>query len=131
VSHPLFTLADDRGRPYTVNQVAKDGRWGWQAHTKATREFWGWLGVEARVRAAHLEQVTIEVTPLHRDARSPQDIGACAPHVKAAIDGLVDAGLIPDDNPKHLRLLTYHPPRICGIDGMELVVYQAQEGTTP
>lgn len=124
MSHPLFTLTDDRGRPYTVNQLAKDGRWKWRAHTASTRQFWWALGLEARVRSAGLTYITIDVTPLHANARSPQDTGACAPHAKAAIDGLVDAGLIPDDNPDHLGWTRYLPPRICGIDGMELVVYE-------
>lgn len=126
MTEPLFTLVDDRGRPYTINQVAKDGRWKWRAHTATTRQFWWALGNNYHVRSIHrrhIHQVRIEATPLHKDGRSPQDIGACAPHVKAAIDGLVDAGLIPDDNPKHLTLLTFDPPRVCGIDGLELRIY--------
>ena len=130
MTEPLFTFVDDRGRPYTINQLAKDGRWTWRSHTKDTREHFGWLGVQAKVRAARLDRVTIDVVPLHANGRSPQDIAACAPHAKAAIDGLVDAGLIPDDNPRHLRLVTFHPPRICGIDGLELVIHR-DEGPAP
>lgn len=39
--------------------------------------------------------------------RVPQDLGACHPAAKAAIDGLVDAGGIPDDDPEHVWELTF------------------------
>lgn len=39
-----------------------------------------------------------------------QDADACHPAVKAVIDGLVDAGVIPDDDPRYVRAVTYHAP---------------------
>ena len=131
MTEPLIVITADNGRPHTMNTMRREHAQVSGKKIHATRELWGWLGIEHKVRSHRLDQVTIDVTPLHRDGRSPQDIVGCAPEAKAAIDGLVDAGLIPDDNPKHLRLVTFHPPRICGIDGLELAVYNAQEGAEP
>lgn len=53
---------------------------------------------------------------------SPQDVGACAPHVKAAVDGLVDAGVIRNDTADIVQRITYHPPIVCGHNGLRLVI---------
>jgi hypothetical protein len=61
------------------------------------------------------------VTPHLRDGRT-QDVGACYPAAKAAIDGLVDAGVIPDDGPQYVTRLTFDPPvlRSAAGDALEL-----------
>lgn len=38
------------------------------------------------------------------------DVAACLPCVKAGIDGLVLAGLLPDDTPEFVRSLTFRAP---------------------
>jgi crossover junction endodeoxyribonuclease RusA len=105
-------------RPLTVNKVATMHRHAWAQHTKATRAEWYWLGKRAEVGPC--TSVELTVTPLHADRRSPQDVAACAPEAKAAIDGLVDAGLIPDDSPQHLLSVTFLPPLVCGEDGLAI-----------
>lgn len=61
----------------------------------------------------------IVVTPYL--ARGPrQDIGACFPAAKAAIDGLVDAGCWPDDTPDWVTRLEFRPPVMGQGDGLEL-----------
>ncbi len=57
--------------------------------------------------------------------RSQQDVGACFPAAKAAIDGLVGAGVIPDDTPDHVITLTFRAPVVGQGDGLELVVSEA------
>lgn len=84
-----------------------------------------WLVAARNAKVPRLERAHIEVTPLHANGRSPQDVGACAAHSKAAVDGLVDAGVFPDDNPNHVLSILFLPPRICGIDGMELTIREA------
>ena len=37
------------------------------------------------------------------------DVGAEAFAVKAALDGIVDGGVLPDDGPDYVRSATYHP----------------------
>lgn len=108
-------------RPLTVNQVAKMDRHSWANHTRRTREAWGW--VAKADRTAGMNRVTIDVVPLHRNGSSPQDPGACAPEAKAAIDGLVDAGVLLDDNGAHVAAITFLPPVTDrGVDGLRLIL---------
>lgn len=115
-----WTIRSTGRRPLTVNRVADLHRQQWATHTREVRGEWWALGAEAKVR--RVGACTITATPLHRDRRSPQDVAACAPEVKAAIDGLIDAGLLVDDDPTHLRAVMFMPPLVCGVDGLELVV---------
>jgi hypothetical protein len=39
-----------------------------------------------------------------------QDVAACVPAVKAAIDGLVDAGVFLDDSPAHVTAVVFKQP---------------------
>jgi hypothetical protein len=43
-----------------------------------------------------------------------------------AIDGLVDAGVLPDDDPTFVRSLTFHPPEIGGLDGLRLEIEEVE-----
>lgn len=53
--------------------------------------------------------MSVTVEP-HQKGGRLQDVGACHPSVKAAIDGIVDAGILPDDSSQYLRSLIYLPP---------------------
>lgn len=117
-----FTVTSTGARPFTVNKVAQSNRYTWAAHTKVARREWAWLAKAARV--PRLNACTITVTPLHRNSASPQDVAACAPEAKAAIDGLVDARVLPDDTAEHVLSVRFLPPRICGVDGMELQIHE-------
>ena len=113
-----FVLEATGGRPLTINQVAKMHRQAWASHTRITREEWWALALQARL--PRMQRAVVEVTPLHQTFRSPQDVAACAPAAKAAIDGLVTAGVLPDDNPEHLLAVTFLPPDVCGVDGLRI-----------
>jgi hypothetical protein len=63
--------------------------------------------------------ITVTVEP-HQKGGRLQDVGACNPAVKAAIDGLVDAGILPDDSPEYVKSLVYLPPKK---DKNSLVLY--------
>lgn len=115
-----WTVRSVGARPLTVNAVVNLHRMSWAKHTADVRAEWCWLGRANGVKPC--EAVSLVVTPLHKNARSPQDVAACAPEAKAAIDGLVDAGLIPDDSPKHLRSVTFLPPLIYGSDGLSIEI---------
>lgn len=118
-----WDLRSEGDRPLTINKVAKMHRQQWAAHTSEVRGVWWHLAQEAKV--PRLQRARITVTPLHADLRSPQDVAACAPEAKAAIDGLVDAGVLPDDTPDHLLSITFAPPHICGVNGMHLRIEEA------
>lgn len=82
----------------------------WHDHRARTADFRTTTALLARnARIPHLVIVAIEATP--SGPRIRQDVAACVGSVKAAIDGLVDAGVIPDDTPDHVTRITFHPPR--------------------
>ena len=87
---------------------------------KDTRERWLILARQAGV--PKLKKIRVDVIPLAKDKRWRADVGACYPAVKAAIDGIVDAGVIKDDNPEYLSSITFHAVQVCGRDGLRLVV---------
>jgi hypothetical protein len=131
-----ITITSIGGRPLTVNAIVNLHRMQWANKTKEIREEFmlracaerhalGVRSEKAALRPTWFEAINIEATPLHRDRRSPQDVAACAPHVKAAIDGIVDAGIIEDDDATHLHSITFRPPCICGEDGLRLVITEA------
>jgi hypothetical protein len=65
------------------------------------------------------------------DAGAP-DVGSTFVAAKAALDGLVDAGLLAGDGPKLQQRLTFWPYRRAGYDGLLLVVTTVpDQGTLP
>jgi hypothetical protein len=100
------------GRVWTSN----DGRPHW-ARTAERRRLWrglGWGEALAngwpRLQAAELH-ITVH---LRNHARTdPQNLPG-GPSLKGLIDGLVDAKVVPDDDPAHL---TVHMPKVAPLDG--------------
>jgi glycine/serine hydroxymethyltransferase len=76
-----------------------------------------WLIRQAAI--PRLDRIAVEATPFGPKIR--QDVGACFPSAKAAIDGLVHAGVLPDDTPDHVCSLTFHQPRR-GPHGLHLLI---------
>jgi hypothetical protein len=66
--------------------------------------------------------VSVLALPVLATARSRPDTAACYPAVKAAIDGLVDAGVIPDDDPEHVVEIRFAAPAIGSHDSLTIVV---------
>ena len=115
---------EDTVRPWTTNA---ERTWHYRKRAKVvkdTRERWVILTRQAAV--PRLEKIRVDVVPLAKDRRWRPDVGACYPAVKAAIDGMVDAGVIVDDNPEHLSSITFHSVQVCGRDGLRLVVTEEQ-----
>lgn len=95
-------------RPWTTNQERKKGSHYQRSQiTKWWREAFADAVDEAGIPA--LDSVRIEVTPILPDNKI-QDTGACYPTAKAAIDGLVDAGVLEDDSPQYVTTITFHSP---------------------
>lgn len=110
------------GRPLTVNTVASLHRQQWATQTRDHRAEWGWLWREAKVPTPIPFPIQVRVVPLHRDRRSPQDVAACAPAAKAAIDALTDIGALIDDGPSYVRRVIFEAPHIGEVDGLKLYV---------
>lgn len=112
-----YTLFDDQ-RPWTANAERT-----WHYHKRADmvrrcRERFGWHTIRKRIPKQ--QSIYIVAQPHLRNGRSMPDVGACFPTVKAAIDGIVDAGTIPNDTPEHLLGLIFLPPEISGFDGLSI-----------
>ena len=90
----------------TVNRERKQGHWSARATTTAETRL---LAKAAARTQPPFDHVRILVRPVQPKGRLA-DTGAHAPSAKAAIDGLVDAGLIVDDDGRYIRSLTYLAP---------------------
>lgn len=99
-------------RPVSLNAERAGNRFARAASTADVRS---WAKVCAREamgpvhRMPLFDRVAIEIQPWAINRRYRQDIGACMPTAKAAIDGLVDAGVIQDDDDTHLVRLSFVP----------------------
>ena len=67
--------------------------------TRQIRESAYWVAKAANIAPVKPSAV---LTVWYPPDRRRRDAGSCAPTTKAAIDGLVDAGVWPDDNPTHV-----------------------------
>ncbi len=118
----VVTLRFDE-RPWTSNT---ERRWHHYQRAGAVRRWRAAFALLAReAHMPSLGAVEVTVTPYLANRRGLQDVAGCFPAAKAAIDGLVDAGVLPDDTPEHLRSLTFRAPVIGQGDALELVVSEA------
>ena len=105
-------------RPWTTNQERKKGSHYQRA---AITKYWRDAFREAAEGIPHFDAIRIEVTPYLPD-RKMQDTGACYPTAKAAIDGLVDAGIIDDDAPQYVPTITFHSPVVLKPGGLHILI---------
>ena len=116
--YPTWTF-EFPARPWTTNFERGKNRWERARLTKEWRTGFAWLASEQRV--PRLEWCVITAQPWLGNRRGLQDTGACHPAVKAAVDGLVDAGLLLDDTPDIVRTITYLAPMV-GRDALVLTI---------
>lgn len=111
-----------RKRPFTVNQVY--GKMSYQQRAKLVKEWreaFAWAAIEAKM-PKDLDRIRVLAWQVIRDHRVP-DVGACSSAVKAAIDGLVDAGVIVDDDPRRVELIAFGSPQEgAGYDSLRLQI---------
>lgn len=107
-------------RPLTINRERAAHWREHRRHTAHWREAFAWLARAQRI--PHLDRIAVEATPIKPNRRNMPDVGACMPAVKAAIDGLVDAGVIDDDTDRHVVAVTFLPARLVpgAPEGLEL-----------
>lgn len=114
----------DPERPWTANTERHWHHMKRAQVVRDARERFYWLAKAAHIPA--LGRITIDVMPHSKDRRWRPDVAACYPTVKAAVDGLVDAGVIPDDTDDHLVAITFHPVRVSGRNGLHLHITEDQ-----
>lgn len=120
---PCWTLTY-HARPWSLNVERRTNRFQRAPMVAEWRDAYRLLALESKVPP--LEWIHVEARPQYRTARSLPDTAACVGSVKAAIDGLVDAGVLPDDGPELVRRVTFEAPvvdRGLHSDRLVLVVY--------
>lgn len=105
-------------RPMTTNAERAGNRWKRAEHTKEWRQAFCWLAKKEHMPAMKWMNVTVQ--PFQARGRL-QDTAACNPSVKAAIDGLVDAGIVPDDTGDYVRQITFLPC-VRGDDQLTIII---------
>lgn len=114
-----------RARPWLLNEERAGGRRGAGGRYGRARLTGEWrdcfAGLAQEQRIPPLQWFTVEAIPICLDRRRP-DVGNIYPAVKAAIDGLIDAGVAPDDNDVFLHALTFRPAWMLGYSALRLRV---------
>lgn len=110
-------------KPVTVNVERAGNRWNRAAHTKEWREAFAWIAKKERL--PKMRWVNVTVQPYQKRGRL-QDVAACLPSAKAAIDGIVDAGVLPDDSGEYVRMVTFLPC-VRGDDQLTLILQGERE----
>lgn len=113
-----FAIEYDK-RPWTTNAERSGNRWERAKKTKEWRTAYALLAAE--LNPPRLSWCHVRAEPWLKNRSGVQDTGACHPAVKAAVDGLVDAGILIDDTPDIVRSITYVAPKI-GRDALVLLI---------
>lgn len=99
-------------RPWTLNVERQGNRFRRADLVKQWRADFATLARQARMQPCG--SIAVTVRPELQDGRGIPDTGACVGAAKAGIDGIKDAGVIPDDSPVYVRRLTFEAPIITG-----------------
>lgn len=111
-------------KPWTHNAERRMHRYERAALVRQFRDAFGWLAKQQKIPTS--DWLHVVAVPYQR--RGPlQDVSACHPAVKAAIDGLVDTGVVPDDTARYVPLVAYMPA-VRGDDALELRVFCHEGG---
>lgn len=93
--------------PPGLRILSLNGREHWAARNRAAQDIKAHAWALAKLHHAPRLQraaITVEYRPPDRRRRDPDNL---APTGKAAIDGLVLAGVLPDDNSDHVTAVRY------------------------
>jgi len=108
-------------RPPTLNAERRQHPLARARTVRRYREAFAALALEQRV--PQLGRVRVRCWAILRTRRSVPDVGAHIVAAKAAVDGLVDAGVLADDGPEQVVELAFVAPVFGGPeDGFVVVV---------
>lgn len=95
--------------PYSTPPLTLNGRQHWATKARGVREVRGTVATLAKVlHIPACQRIHIELHYVPRDGRR-RDQDNLVATLKPCIDGLVDAGIVPDDSPEYV---TWVPPVI-------------------
>ena len=96
------------GKPKPVNATRRANMYAQAAETKEWREQFAWHAKVQRMKPIPTP-VVVHVRQKIAKGKLP-DAGSNSTVGKAGLDGLVDAGLLPDDSPQYVRAVVLHAP---------------------
>lgn len=105
-------------RPRTLNKERAGNRFERAKFTAETRQLFAFLLKAKQVPKLTGASITVSMWQKGR----MQDTGACMPYMKAAVDGMVDAGMFIDDTGDHVVSLTFRAPIRAKYDKMLIEV---------
>lgn len=108
--------------PLTLNVGRQKGEWSRRKELADWRE---WAAKEADGLPGIIGAVSVTVIHLRKNWAAMPDVGAPILAVKAVIDGLVDAEILPSDGPDVVRRLTFLAPEVVGYHGLRVTVLEA------
>jgi hypothetical protein len=109
-----------QGKLFTLNTER-----GWHHHKRAkfVKQWRTASCVEAKAaKVPKMKSMEITFIPYRANRRNMADTGGHFPVAKACIDGLVDAGVIPDDGPEYVTSLTFEAPRVDGGEDRAMLI---------
>lgn len=125
VDLPRTWVVTHYAQPWSVNDQV---RWHWatrHAHVKAWRQVFRLLARQHRLPRLQRAHLAVSVVVGGSD-RLP-DAGNCFYAAKAAVDGLVDAGVLPGDSPRFMKSITFHAPIRGTTHAMTIAITEATE----
>ncbi|HEY6798143.1 MAG TPA: hypothetical protein VI248_25985 [Kineosporiaceae bacterium] len=105
--------------PLTLNVGRQRGEW---ARRKELAEWRKWAKEYAEGIDPIAGPVAVTAVHLRKTHASMPDVGAPILAVKAVIDGLVDAHVLPGDGPDIVQSLLFEQPLIVGYHGLRVIV---------
>lgn len=97
--------------PYATPPLTLNGRMHWATKARVTREVRAHVAW-AMVHSQPCERIHVTLVYVPRDKRR-RDRDNLVATLKPCIDGLVDAGIVPDDSPEYV---SWTPPEIAAPD---------------
>jgi len=96
--------------PYATPPLSLNGRMHWAQKAEITRKLRGYVTATAgaRLHVPRCQRINVTLVYVPRDGRR-RDRDNLVATLKPCIDGLVDAGIVPDDSPEYV---TWGPPEI-------------------
>lgn len=120
-SSNLWTVKHDE-LPFTVNAARNFHHHKLAKEVRKWREIGFWRAKEAGI--PKMESVELHCMSLLK--RANRDYGAEVLAAKALIDGIVDAGVIPDDKPPHVVSLTLHAPYKWDLNALVMAIVKLE-----
>lgn len=105
-------------KPLNTNAERRGNRFQRADHVKEWRGAYYWLCKQEKV--PRMKWISVTAQPFQKRGKLA-DTSACNPSVKAAIDGIVDAGVIPDDTGEYVRRITFLPTQR-GEDQLTIII---------